>query len=170
MTSALSAFIEKVKSLPLFQDIDYSDLNAVNCDGENLLHVAVLWRDIDMIRKLIAVGININQPGDLGFTPLHEACSQGSMEMVKLLVEAGADVFALSEGSPPFTLARSQKHDHLCDYLAPVMASKQKEDPNIWVRARIRQLHNEIGRLEKQLAVDAGREGELSDYPAIDDD
>ncbi len=55
---------------------------------------------------LIDAGIELNKAGDLGFTPLHVACMRGNLEMVKLLVNRGADLFALNEGVPPFTIAR----------------------------------------------------------------
>lgn len=41
--------------------------------------------------------------------------------MVKLLVDSGADMFALSEGDPPFATARLSGHDDICELLAPLM-------------------------------------------------
>jgi len=40
---------------------------------------------------------------------------------VKLLVDSGADMFALSEGDPPFATARLSGHDEMCELLAPLM-------------------------------------------------
>jgi len=147
----LKAFIDKVRALPTFETVDFQDVNSTNSEGENALHVAVLWKETEVVRMLIKEGINIDQPGDLGHTPLHEACSSGNMEIVKILVEAGADIFALTEGNPPLTLARFGKHDGICDYLAVEMKKKQTEDPQVWIRARIKQLRAEIQRLEKRL-------------------
>jgi len=39
--------------------------------------------------------------GDLGYTPLHVACIQGHTEMVKLLIDRGANRLTLSEGDAP---------------------------------------------------------------------
>jgi ankyrin repeat protein len=153
MTQQLQHFLEKVKGLPMFEESDFSDINAVTCEGENALHVAVCWGDIEAVRLLLDAGINVNQPGDLGHTPLHEACMRGSLEIVKLLVENGADLFALTEGHPPFTTARMAGNDHICDYLAGQMKLKQGEDPAVYIRARIQQLQAEIKRLEKQLGA-----------------
>jgi hypothetical protein len=102
-------------------------------------------------KLLIGQSININQLGDLGRTPLHEACAFGNIEVVKALVAAGADLFALTEGDPPFALARYGHHDDICDYLAGEMRTRQDQDPQIWIRARIKQLRAEIERLERQL-------------------
>ena len=42
-----------------------------------------------------------DKAGDLGYTPLHVACIQGHTEMVKLLIDRGANLFTLSEGDAP---------------------------------------------------------------------
>jgi len=152
MAAQLREFLEKVKTLPLFEELDFTDISAVNSDGENALHVAVRWQDIEAVKLLLAAGININQHGDLGHTPLHEASMCGSLEIVRLLVEHGADLFALTEGHPPFSTARLANNDHICDFLAGEMKKKQAEDPAVWIRARIRQLRDEIDRLEMQLS------------------
>lgn len=151
MSPKLKTFYAQINDLPGFGALRPARINDTNVEGENALHVAVRWNDIQVAKLLIAAGINIDQPGDLGYTPLHEACSRGKLEMVKLLVKHGADVHALSEGSPPFTVARLMKHDHICDYLGAVMKKRQKQDPKIWTRARIKQLKAEIRRLEKSL-------------------
>ena len=41
--------------------------------------------------------------------------------MVKLLVDSGADMFALSEGDPPFATARLSGHDDVCDFIKDQM-------------------------------------------------
>ena len=151
MPDRLRELLDKVGSLPMFDGADFSDINAVGSEGDNALHVAVRWRDVEAVKLLLAAGINVNQFGDLGHTPLHEACAVGSLEIVRLLVEHGADLFALTEGHPPFTTARLAGNDEICDYLAPKMKTAQAQDPSVYVHARIRQLRAEITRLEKQL-------------------
>jgi len=76
---------------------------------------------------------------------------QGNADMVQLLIDSGANIFALSEGDAPFATARLSGHDHICDLLAPLMGHAQSLDPKIWVRARIAQLRREIADLEKKL-------------------
>ena len=71
--------------------------------------------------------------------------------MVKLLIDQGADIFALSEGDAPFATARLGGHDHICDLLAPLIKQAQSLDPKIWVRARIARLQREIAYLEEKL-------------------
>jgi uncharacterized small protein (DUF1192 family) len=134
-----------------FADIDLTDINACATDGDNALHFAVRENDIGAARALIEAGIEINKAGDLGYTPLHVASMKGDADMVKLLVKNGADVFALSEGYPPFTTARLAGQDRICALLEPVMRQRGAEDPEVWVKSRIAQLKRELARLESQL-------------------
>lgn len=85
------------------------------------------------------------------YTPLQIACIQGNAKTVKLLIDHGADTFALSEGDAPFATVWLGGHDHRCDLLAPLMEEAQKRYPNVWVRARIAQLRREIASLEEKL-------------------
>jgi ankyrin repeat protein len=144
-------FLASLGELPDFAGIDLSDINRCATDGDNALHFAVRNGDLGLANDLIEAGIEINKAGDLGYTPLHVACICGNLEMVKLLIENGADVFALSEGYPPFTTARLSKQDRICDLLDTVMTNRQSQDPKIWIRARIVQLKRELARLEAEL-------------------
>src|ERR1700746_1311973 len=86
------------KSPEFCEQADFSDVNVCAIDGDNALHCVVRSGDRSAAKSLIDAGINVNKAGDLGYTPLHVACMQGNAEMVKLLIDGGADVFALSEG------------------------------------------------------------------------
>ncbi len=135
-----------------FAGIDFSDVNACNSDGDNGLHCVVRWDDLSAAKALLDAGIDINKAGDLGYTRLHVACMRGNVERVRLLIDRGANLFALSEGDAPFATARLAGHDEIWDLLAPLMKQAQSRDPMIWVRARVTQLRREIAYLEKKLA------------------
>jgi ankyrin repeat protein len=67
--------------------------------SQNVLHFAASAREGNNIAQLIedsrekkTLNILLNQRDGNGSTPLHEACNFGSMESVRLLVEAGADL------------------------------------------------------------------------------
>jgi ankyrin repeat protein len=151
MDNQLEYIFARLHETADFQGTDFSDLNATSSDGDNALHCVVRWGDLAAAKALIDAGIDVNKAGDLGYTPLHVACSQGHAEMVRLLTNSGADVFVLSEGDTPFTTARLGGHDDICELLAPLMEEAQKRDINVWVRARIAQLRREIASLEKKL-------------------
>ncbi|HEY1203861.1 MAG: ankyrin repeat domain-containing protein [Bryobacteraceae bacterium] len=151
MREEAARILRAMRNLPDFAESDLSDVNACGVDGDNALHVAVLWDDLQGAEALIDAGVDINEAGDLGYTPLHVACMRGSMEMVRLLVANGADLFALSEGAPPFAAARLAGRDDVCDLLKPLMEQVQSQDPKTWARARIARLRREIASLEHSL-------------------
>lgn len=130
-----------------FEEANFSDISWCNHEGENALHIAVIRGEYEICKELIELGIELNARGDLGHTPLHEAASMQSLEFVKLLVEAGADVHALNEGVPPFTLARYQKKDDICDCLSQAMKASQSTSPE-WAKAHISYLEREIERIK----------------------
>jgi ankyrin repeat protein len=151
MNDELERIFAHVHSTADFAEADFSDVNACSIDGDNALHCVVRWGEIRAAKALIEAAIDVNKAGDLGYTPLHVACMKGNVEMVRLLVENGANLFAMSEGDTPFSSARLAGHHRLCDFLRPLMIEAQSQDPKVWVRARIAQLHHEIANLERKL-------------------
>lgn len=126
-------------------------MNVVNLSGDNALHWAARSNDLDAATLLIEAGINVNQHGELGRTPLHEACSCGHKDMVRLLVDHGADMYAATEGDTRFSLARLNGHDDICELLRPLLDRARADDPNVWINFRIAHLRSEIRRLEELL-------------------
>ncbi len=152
MNDQLKQIFARLREVGDFPEADFSDVNVCRSDGDNALHCVVGWGDLPAARVLIDAGIDVNRSGDLGYTPLHIACMKGNVEMVKLLIDRGADIFAFSEGDTPFAVARHGGQDEICDLLAPLMKKTQSLDPAIWVRARIAQLRREIAILERKLS------------------
>jgi hypothetical protein len=62
--------------------------------GGNALHRAVQLGEADKIRELMQSALNVEAKNGRGFTPLHEAIWSGRQEIVKLLLEGGANVNA----------------------------------------------------------------------------
>lgn len=52
---------------------------------------AAFFGEIDSVKYFIDLGVDLDAPGDLGRTALHEAVSNEHFDIVKLLVESGAD-------------------------------------------------------------------------------
>src|SRR5437867_387348 len=105
MDSKLESIFARLRETCDFADTDFSDVNVCSSDGDNALHFVVRWLDVSAAKILIDAGIDVNKAGDVGFTPLHVACMRGDAQMVKILIDGGADLFALSEGDPPFATA-----------------------------------------------------------------
>ncbi|MHC4464183.1 MAG: ankyrin repeat domain-containing protein [Planctomycetota bacterium] len=71
-----------------------ADVNARNSAGNTPLHYAARSRDVgqDIIELLIAKSADVNAKDDDGQTPVDVAVSRNRKEVMKLLVEKGADV------------------------------------------------------------------------------
>lgn len=62
--------------------------------GVTLLHVAVGMNNMDITRRILDKGVDVNACGENGFTALHQAVSVGHYSQVALLLERGADLNA----------------------------------------------------------------------------
>lgn len=70
----------------------------VDIRGNRLLHLASLVGHIAATRSLLSLkGIGVNVRNDTGETPLLLACKAGHAEIVKMLVDSGADASILSD-------------------------------------------------------------------------
>jgi ankyrin repeat protein len=92
---ALEQFLEKVRAADLPQ-FDGVPLDSIMVRGrepfqESLLHVAAIWGDAGAIEALLDAGVEIDLPGELGCTALHEAARQEHVECVRILLTRGAN-------------------------------------------------------------------------------
>ncbi|XP_029127278.1 potassium channel SKOR isoform X2 [Cajanus cajan] len=63
-------------------------------DVGNFLCMTVVKKDLDLLKRVLACGINPNAKNYDHRTPLHVAASQGLITMAELLLEAGASVLS----------------------------------------------------------------------------
>lgn len=59
---------------------------------ENAIHQAVFSKNVELVKQLHGLGINIDQKNYLGNTPLIQISNFGCVEMAECLIELGADV------------------------------------------------------------------------------
>ena len=82
------------------------------------INSAAFFGDIQRVKELINLGVDLNVQGDLGYTPLHHAVYQGHLEIVKILVKAGANIKLKTElGKSIFDLAKATNHDDISRWI-----------------------------------------------------
>lgn len=88
----------------LFPHIDNPaiDVYTKNSDGDTALHIVALWGDVEALEALLDAGARIDEPGDMGCTPLYNAVAEGHEEAVETLLSRGANPDAINElGTTP---------------------------------------------------------------------
>lgn len=113
------AYYGNKNNIPLIYELGLD----IKLHGGAVLRQAASDHDLKTLTYLLDQGadINYNQP-DMVYpyqaTPLTVAARMGNMEMVQFLVEHGADVtIAEKDGERPYTIAVSNKHTVMADYL-----------------------------------------------------
>jgi len=56
------------------------------------IHLNAMRNNIQALKNDIKEGLDIDSLGEYASTPLHYACREGNIEIIKLLIENGADV------------------------------------------------------------------------------
>lgn len=104
------------------------------------LHLAVLLKDVRLIKLLTGYGASVDAIGRDGWTPLCLAARSGSLEVAKALLEARADVFALSgNGKSPLdiaTLNSKHKTSPVLELLQLEVSAAVLEIAMTWYRQR----------------------------------
>ena len=91
---------------------------ASNPSKVNALHAAVAQNDLDLAKKILEKGIDVNSTQMQGVTALHSAAHRGSKEMVELLLEFGADKRQTTEnGESAADFARKDSHENILPLL-----------------------------------------------------
>ena len=71
----------------------YMAKHFTDSEGNNILHVAIKTKNRIFLRNLLKIGVDLKfRTKYHGRTPLHSACASGSLEIVKLLLDRGANI------------------------------------------------------------------------------
>lgn len=73
---------------------DQIDVNAGDKYGKTPLMIACKCRNLEIVKKLLAMGANPNTKRSFGFTALHESTLVGDIDIATILVDNGADANA----------------------------------------------------------------------------
>ncbi len=90
-----------------------ANMDQMSCEGSTAIMPAILRGQTDVIRYLISKGANTNYKITSGhkFSPLQLACQLGHADIVRSLLDAGADVNSVAgDGSTPLISAVFKGH------------------------------------------------------------
>jgi len=59
---------------------------------ENAIHQAVFSKNVELVKQLYGLGINIDQKNSTGSTPLIQISNFGCVDMIECLIDLGADI------------------------------------------------------------------------------
>ena len=129
-------------------------------DGASLLHIAVEYNRIDIARQLLdachALRFNLlNKNDDNRTAPLHIASSVGHLDLVKLLLDYGADIDIAGDGKTPLILAAQNNHIDVVRLLLGYGVEVDKIDQTGRTALHIAALegHTKTARLLVRLAI-----------------
>lgn len=95
-----------------------ADVNTRNRFKGTPLHDAAQLGNVDVVRVLLAAEADVDPADHLKQTPLHKACGKdGVPDVVKLLLEAGADANAFDGLARPLDVAIEAKRPDLAEFL-----------------------------------------------------
>lgn len=107
-----------------------SGVNANICDDNynTPLHFAVEHNAYYAIIELLKIdNIDINALGEFDQTPLHRAVIGGNLDIIKLLIEKGADPFMVDEkNESPLDYAKDEKNLDIVNYLTKIEKNERK--------------------------------------------
>jgi ankyrin repeat protein len=73
-----------------------ADPRLVTLDGNNVVHVAVLGKNTEVINLFLTKGLDVNSSNNQKETPLHFAGRSGHMSVINFLLEKGARIDSVS--------------------------------------------------------------------------
>jgi ankyrin repeat protein len=97
-----------------------ADIHAVSTNGTgyNALTASVAGGHTELVKWLLACGMDENYLYGPGYTPLLTASANGNLEIVKLLLAAGADPYAkTNDGKSALDLATERKHAAVSEFM-----------------------------------------------------
>jgi ankyrin repeat protein len=99
----LAAQSNAVKSQQVLIQAKQIQLNSTNHHGENALMLAAIHNQLDIAKRLIEKGAEVNKKG---WSPLHYAATKGHVQMMRLLMENDAYLDAEApNGTTPLMMA-----------------------------------------------------------------
>ena len=94
----------------------------------NLIHFAAESNSIELINKLMDLGVPLNKTNIYGWTPLHTAANNGNKAVVELLIQKGLDMNERTiAGKSTYNLASEANSIEILGYLDSLGADKSPQ-------------------------------------------
>ncbi len=124
---ALASYFNQTEiGIYLFDNGGDPSILSNNPTGVNALHAAVARCNMELCRRFILSGVDVNLKQRGGVTALHSAVHLGNLELAKLLIEYGANVLLeMENGQTPLDFAKMQGNQEMLNLLQE--ANNQKE-------------------------------------------
>lgn len=104
------------------------ELNSLDEAGLSLLHYVSFYNYSTLVPLLLSHGAQINQQSTQGQSALHLAAGCGHKEVVEVLVQSGADIFALDfDGFTPADRADKSEHGDVASLLRRLMGPQNAD-------------------------------------------
>ena len=108
------------------------DPNGYNNDGDTAVNVfCQRGADVDVVERLLKAGGSVSVANQRGYSPLHAAVANDSVDMVRLLCKHGADpnFVASADVGSPYTMALAQKRTKILAVFAAAAAASAAASP-----------------------------------------
>lgn len=130
-----------------------------NGDGNDTpLNLAICQQNLAMIQQLISAGSDINVDMEDGERAVMTAANTGNLEIVKTLVDAGAELDTYSQGESAVSLAAQGGHEEVYNYLSPLVSQEDRESVPRDLLARGIKRQNRRSRPQPSLIEDSSLE------------
>jgi len=134
-----------------------ANINFKRMDGFSPLYIAVVNNQKHIVEYLVSKGVNIDEKnGQQENTALVKACFDGSLDIAKVLVDAGANMnLKTKDKISPLLYAVEYKHKHIVEYLISKGVNIDEKNGQVENTALIKACENGSLDIAKVL-VDAG--------------
>jgi ankyrin repeat protein len=139
------------------------------------LIVAVRSEDLQAVGELLRSSADVNQEDEQGWTALSYAAGRGDLDMVKMLVEHGANVFKVDNSQrTPYAIALAAGRADVAAYLREVedaiTGEKSPRRPRAYCKAYyLGDLRKYPGWFESRINWKANADGDLDGNDLSDD-
>lgn len=142
-----------------------NEINAGDENGNGLLHLAVMTKDVKIAELLLSYGANVNRRNNDGDTALHIASRLSQLELVRLLLQDSTCRPLIKNHAKKFPAEEANDNEVKAEIdLHTVISTRRRALQNSEWHSWVRELHNKVHVKENELlelAMAAGLSNEM---------